>query len=171
METIKLTEDIGKYIVHSDGRIWSKIHKKFLKPHKESKSGGYLRVTLRVLDSSNILIHGKYYKVHQLVAICFIPNVENKPEINHIDNNPENNHYKNLEWVTRSEQMKHAFRKGNASNKGIKNPKNKLTEKQVQEIRNLRKITTMTYKEIGNLYGLDGSRCWDVVNRNWSHLK
>lgn len=47
--------------------------------------------------------------VHRLVGIAFIPNLENKLEINHKDGNPANNHINNLEWVTPSENRKHAY--------------------------------------------------------------
>lgn len=50
--------------------------------------------------------------VHRLVAIQYIPNPHNLPEVNHIDGNKLNNHKDNLEWVTRSENSKHAYQKG-----------------------------------------------------------
>ena len=53
--------------------------------------------------------------VHRLVASAFIPNPHDKPEVNHIDSNPLNNSVGNLEWVTHSENMRHAYEYGNAT--------------------------------------------------------
>lgn len=63
---------------------------------------GYIRVDLNKNGKR------KLKSVHRLVAGAFLPNTENKPEVNHIDGNKKNNILENLEWVTRSENMKHA---------------------------------------------------------------
>lgn len=52
----------------------------------------------------------KNFKIHRLVAIAFIPNPENKREINHIDGNKDNNCIDNLEWVSSSENQIHAYK-------------------------------------------------------------
>lgn len=49
------------------------------------------------------------FGIHSLVAKQFIPNPENKPQVNHKDGNTENNSVDNLEWVTASENMRHSF--------------------------------------------------------------
>lgn len=76
---------------------------KILKPYI---SRGYYQVSL--------CIDGKYrhFQVHRLVAEAFIPNPENKPQVNHIDGNKLNNDISNLEWVTRSENQLHAYKTG-----------------------------------------------------------
>lgn len=63
---------------------------------------GYMRVRIK----------GRHYKIHRLVAETFIPNPENKREVNHKDGNKLNNRADNLEWATRSENQKHAYKVG-----------------------------------------------------------
>ena len=101
---------------------------KILKPRISQK--GYLTV---LLCKDNI---GKEYRIHRLVALAFIPNPENKLEVNHIDGKKQNNCVDNLEWNTRSENIKHAFAH---DLKKIRNSENshlsKLTKVQVAQIR------------------------------------
>lgn len=69
--------------------------------HQGVTKSGYCRVALSKNDRM------KNYAVHRLVAQAFIPNPENKSEVNHIDGNPNNNTINNLEWNTRSENHLH----------------------------------------------------------------
>lgn len=77
------------YFVTTDGRVFNSQSKEL----KQNTRKGYLYVT----------INGQKYSVHRIVALSYIPNPENKPEIDHIDGKPKNNCVDNLRWVTRSE--------------------------------------------------------------------
>lgn len=69
-------------------------------------TNGYVRVRLQ----KNGERHN--YALHRLVAETFIPNPNQYPEVNHIDGNKLNNHVSNLEWCTRSQNMKHVWATG-----------------------------------------------------------
>lgn len=72
-----------------------------------SDDSGYLHVPLTDKDGCC-----KNWSVHRLVAITFLPNPDNKCQVNHIDGDTSNNYVDNLEWATASENMQHAKRTG-----------------------------------------------------------
>ena len=92
------------YEVSSFGRIRNK-ETGHIKAFHITKFG-YCRLTLYKGKLS------KKYAVHRLVAEAFIPNPQNKPQVNHIDGNKQNNRVDNLEWVTQTENMIHAYTHG-----------------------------------------------------------
>ncbi len=80
----------------------------------------------------------KKYTVHRLVAKAFIPNPDNKPEVNHKDSNRSNNVASNLEWATSSENSIHAINFGFQSlRRGEGSPVSKLNDELVLHIREL----------------------------------
>lgn len=115
----------------------------------------------------------KHFLVHRLVAIAFIPNSENKEQVNHIDGNKKNNRLDNLEWATRSENVLHALDTGLLNTRGVLNNKSKVNEIQVRKIRMLRETDPKkyTYKVLGKMFGISSVMAGDIVKRNhWKHV-
>jgi hypothetical protein len=76
--------------------------------------------------------------VHRLVAKAFIPNLENKPQVNHVDGNKLNNRVDNLGWMNNSENQKHAYFLGLQPDKcGERNGRAKLTNEKVTSLKEL----------------------------------
>ena len=87
------------YLIYNDGRVWSKRRNKFLKQSVDKD--GYKGVGLY---NKRLKIRNKKHKVHRLVTLHYIPNPENKKEVDHINRNPSDNRAENLRWATSKEQ-------------------------------------------------------------------
>ena len=85
----------GKYKIYEDGRVWSYKYNKFMKAF--TNNTGYYRIGLSK-DNKN-----KKFLLHRLLAINFIPNPNNLPDVDHFDRNNKNNDLSNLRWVTPGE--------------------------------------------------------------------
>lgn len=96
-EVWKEIESFPGYLISNFGNVWSCKSGQLLKLHK--RKDGYLRVSLNKCPQS----------VHRLVAKAFIPNPENKPQVNHKNGIPTCNDISNLEWATGRENYEHAI--------------------------------------------------------------
>ena len=82
----------GRYRISDHGRVFSLLSKKLLNIY--TNSHGYQCVYL-YLDG-----HYKNFKVHRLVAVAFVPNPYNLPQVNHKNEDKTYNYYTNLEWCS-----------------------------------------------------------------------
>lgn len=164
----------GFYLVSNLGRLKTVTRKV---NHKHS---GTITKTEKLL-SKNISNSGYEMKclyknsstksvlVHRLVAEAFIPNPENKPQVNHINGIKSDNRVENLEWNTRSENMRHSYAKG-LSKCGIKHYKAKLTPLKVLAIKRLLRIKPKTNKyRLAEKVGVTNGVIYQIINgTTWS---
>lgn len=153
-------DGFGMYEVSDTGQVRRKSTGLILKQH--SWDGRYLRVSLYGTPNK---CEGR--SVHRLVADAF--HGKSNHEVNHKDGNKHNNAASNLEYVTRSENMKHAHRIGLQCNKGERHSRHKLKEGDIVEIR--RAVQSgMTQSEIGKLFGVCQSNVSRISSgKAWSH--
>lgn len=119
------------YVCSGCGRIFSfkrgKIRELKYNTHKDGYQMCYL------------FINGTKYSIlrHRIVAKLFVDNPENKPQVNHIDGTKSNCNAKNLEWVTQSENIKHAYDNGLMKKNPLDLYNASLSEADVLKIRKL----------------------------------
>lgn len=164
------------YLISNFGNVRTKERQGrhyFIPSHdlqKHDNGNGYVQVMLSLPNKI-----GTYY-VHKLVAELFIDNPYNKKFINHKDGNKQNNRVDNLEWCTRSENEKHAWRiglknKNTVGTKGENHGMHKLTQVQVDYIRRVHKPFDKVYgsKGLSKMFNVCPQTITDIVNnRSWT---
>lgn len=119
-----------------------------------------------------LLSHGKMTvrTVHRLVMAAFVGPRPEGFEINHSDGNKANNHVENLEYITRSANIRHAFKHGlNTPRQGSAHGQSKLTERAVQEIRGL--IGRLSLAAIGRKFGVSATTIAAIKRGTaWRHV-
>lgn len=126
----------GLYQVSSLGRIYSFISNKILSP--SGTGDGYLKIKL-VKNKVT-----KSYKVHRLVAISFIPNHDNLPQVNHKNRKRDDNRVDNLEWINNRDNTKYSYDKLYSDR--YKNPRVTLNGDEIKYI-------LKNYKKGSKLFG------------------
>ena len=139
-------EGYSNYLIYDDGRVWSKNTNKFLTPLISKK--GYYRVALYK--------NNKSFRpgIHRLVALHYIDNPENKPEVDHIDRNKSNNNINNLRWVTSLENCDNRNKPSNTGYKYIRKVKIGYNEY----------YTIIKYKSFSQTLRCDSHSLQDAIN-------
>jgi len=112
----------------------------------------------------------KTSKIHRLVALHFIENPDNKPQVNHIDGNKLNNHLDNLEWVTPQENSAHASKLKLVAY-GTRNAAAKITDEDVVSIRKMYDSGEFTQNQLSNKFNLSQGIIGKIINGLlWEHV-
>jgi len=138
------------YQINEQGQVKS-LHKHnygYIMQQRKDR-GGYYTVRLNKPEMKSSTQY-----VHRLLGLVFIPNPENKPMINHKDGNKLNNHISNLEWVTHSENMAHAYKEGLV----------KIKTKPVIDM--CKGETYVSIKEAAKAINIDYGTCRNYLNGN-----
>ena len=168
METKQVKGYEGLYEVNENGNVFSverivvsgknkKCVRKFERKEKAQRRDkyGYFRVSLSKEGKV------KAISVHRLVAMTFIEG-DSKLTVNHIDGNKLNNHFSNLEFISSSENVKHAHQIGivpkPVQKVGTENLRSKLNEKQVREIRK----SEISYRKLAKIYEIHHSVIYGI---------
>lgn len=118
------------YLCSEEGEIYSLLTNKIMKTH--SDKDGYQQLRMTITKGKTVTV-----KAHRLIAQTFLPNPENKPQVNHKDGNKMNNAVSNLEWCTNKENQKHAIKTGLKNDSGINNSRASCDEEVLKKIRKL----------------------------------
>jgi len=135
------TFSLSDYTITPEGEVINNKWNRKVKPQPNSK--GYLR----------FIVAGKFLFVHRVVAQLYVPNPENKPQVNHKDGNKLNNRADNLEWVTNQENRDHAIKNG-LHLQGDKCSWTKLSQSDVDFIRS---NTELSRNELSKMFGVSPS--------------
>lgn len=154
----------GRYEVSSQGRVRSLIGRniRVLKPHV--LKAGYETVELwRKNQRKRVL-------VHRLVAQAFLSHCLQGLEVNHKDGVKRNNHVANLEYLTRSDNAKHALEKGLYVPAKGEQRSSLLTDSTVFELRELA-AKGLSYVDLGKRYGISAFHAGDIARgARWAHV-
>lgn len=162
----KTIEGYPNYIINYDGTVRNITTNRAIKPFIDKK--GYYRIHLWCNGKRS-----KKLRVHRLVARAFIPNPDNKPQVNHKDCVKTNNHVSNLEWCTNDENMAHATANNIYKNRSGHNAHipRKLTHENVVLIKLKLSDDKLNQKEIAKMFNVSQVTIYSIKKGNtWGHV-
>lgn len=125
-------------------------------------SRGYRQMCLQMISGKE-----KIFLQHRIFMICFVPNPENKPEINHLDSNKSNNRLSNLSWVTTKENVNYAYLVGENKDIGDNHHNSIIRSNDIPVIWNMHK-NGFYQREIAERFGVNRIIIWDILHqRTW----
>jgi hypothetical protein len=166
MEETKMHLHDSHYTITKSGDVFSyRIKRRKLKTRITPQ--GY--VTVSIFKNNKVYSHF----IHRLLAVYFL-NIKPNQQVNHKNGIKTDNRLENLECVTPSQNILHAYRTGLKSNKGMKHPMRKITEDIVRAIRSEYKVTgynKTNSKELSERYGIHNDSVTRIAKRKlWGHL-
>ena len=145
----------GRYLINSKGRVYDNRHKQ-IKPIQDN-GFGYKKTAFSLPNNKSV---NRY--IHRMVAIAFIPNPENFPQVGHKDHDKDNNCVENLYWTTQKQNTKDGIDAGRINSKK-RGKTNQLTHVQLEEIVRKR-VEGMGVGEISRSMNLPRTTVSSVLN-------
>lgn len=156
-EKWKIVPGFPNYEASDLGRIRHAFSRRVRKPNRHRKWNYY-----------SVCVHSggkrKNIKVHRMIAAAFLPNPQQKPQVNHLDGSRLNNKLTNLEWATSAENMLHAWRNGLVpSQAGERNSQAMLGASDVQEIRG-KSAEGERAENLARQYGVSKGHIYKIIS-------
>lgn len=147
---------VDRYITMKNGS--RRFHKGVMRKTKFNNRG-YEIVTINVEGEEKTCL------IHRLVALSFIENLDNLPEVNHKDNDKSNNRLYNLEWITSEGNHRHAVIEGFRNQSGENGVNSKLTNEEVKRIRYMYHNENYKRKDLAILFNVSMSSIGRILRR------
>lgn len=155
---MKNIDNLEHYFIDRNGKIFSTVRGSAKELKTRTNKRGYVDIKLK----------GKTYKVHRLVALAYIPNPKNLPQVNHLDGNKSNNKVTNLEWADNQQNQLHAWGTGLQPVRHASNIA--LTQEIADEIRKEYLETEIGTAELSRKHEVSKTTIKDILNGKYYNL-